>query len=221
MSSPSSASPDILAAAAAWAALDPNPLTSKLVSSLVASKDTAALAPSFASRIAFGTAGLRAPMSFGPANMNDLVIIQTCQGLVKYLNSLPPTATPLTAVVGYDHRTNPTLNLSSLAFAQITKAVFEAHSIPTLLLHNYVPTPLVPFAVTELGACCGIMVTASHNPAADDGYKVYWGDGSQIVPPHDSNIAASIASELTPTQSYPFEGLGPGDESRTNELLEK
>jgi phosphomannomutase len=214
-------SSSILSAASEWASLDPNPLTKAAVESLVSSSDEATLTKAFSSRIAFGTAGLRSAMSYGPANMNDLVIIQTCQGLSSYIKSLPGSGSDLTAVVGYDHRSNPELNLSSLKFAQITKAVFEANGIPTLLLHEYVPTPLVPFAVSSMKACCGIMVTASHNPAQDDGYKVYWSDGSQIVPPHDKNIAAAIDANLVPAQAYDLEGMGAGDKERTEGLLDE
>lgn len=217
---------EIISAAAAWAALDPNPLTSSAVLSLVSAAPTdpaalASLTSAFSSRIAFGTAGLRSAMSFGPAHMNDLVIIQTCQGLASYiLSSRSPGSPPPTAVVGYDHRELPALGLSSLLFAQRTKAVLEARGIPTLLLSGFVPTPLVPFAVSERGAAVGVMVTASHNPKGDDGYKVYWGDGSQIVPPHDGGIKNAILESLTPGGEYGVAGMGGGDGGETKRLLD-
>ena len=108
--------------------------------------------------------------------MNDLVIIQTAQGLASYINSCFSSSSSggssPTAIVGYDHRVNGVFNISSLEFAKLTKAVFESENIKTTLLSGLVPTPLVPWAVKEQGASCGIMVTASHNPKDDNGYKV-------------------------------------------------
>jgi phosphomannomutase len=141
-------------AAKEWASMDPNPLTRKYIEEATPE----AIEGMFSKRIAFGTAGLRSKMLPGPANMNDLVIIQTAQGLAEYILSLSPPSNP-TAVVGYDHRENPSLNLSSEGFAKLTKAVFDSYGISTTLLDGFVPTPLVPFAVKEQKASCGIMVT--------------------------------------------------------------
>ncbi|GMH46380.1 hypothetical protein TrRE_jg12138 [Triparma retinervis] len=148
-----------------WVSLDPNPLTRKYV------EDAApeSIEGMFSKRIAFGTAGLRSKMLPGPANMNDLVIIQTAQGLAEYILSMSPPSSP-TAVVGYDHRENPTLNLSSEGFAKLTKAVFDSYGISTTLLDGFVPTPLVPFAVKEQKASCGIMVTVTADSALTKSY---------------------------------------------------
>ena len=101
-------------------------------------------------------------------------------------------------VIGYDHRTMN--GLSSKGFARITAAVFLSKGYKVYVLENLVPTPFVAYATTYLNCAAGIMVTASHNPKADNGYKVYWGNGSQIIPPHDSGIAASIMKNLQPWQ---------------------
>ena len=101
-------------------------------------------------------------------------------------------------VIGYDHRKMN--GLSSEGFARITAAVFLSRGYKVYVLENLVPTPFVAFATTYLNCAADIMVTASHNPKADNGYKVYWGNGSQIIPPHDSGIAASIMANLAPWQ---------------------
>ncbi|GMI61333.1 hypothetical protein ScalyP_jg6175 [Parmales sp. scaly parma] len=140
--------------------------------------------------------------------MNDLVIVQTTQGLASYLHSLYPNpATPLHVIIGYDHRCNPTLNLSSLKFAKIASAVFAKSNISSTVFSTLVATPLVPFAVQETSSALGIMVTASHNPKEDDGFKVYWGNGCQIIPPHDSNITEHILKNLTPWKLFDEEAL--------------
>ncbi|GMI43744.1 hypothetical protein TrCOL_g11690 [Triparma columacea] len=202
-------------AAKEWASMDPNPLTRKYIEEATPE----AIEGMFSKRIAFGTAGLRSKMLPGPANMNDLVIIQTAQGLAEYILSLSPPSNP-TAVVGYDHRENPSLNLSSEGFAKLTKAVFDSYGISTTLLDGFVPTPLVPFAVKEQKASCGIMVTASHNPKEDDGYKVYWSNACQIVSPHDKNISTFIDANLTPKQSYDTSSV-TADSALTESYLDK
>eukprot|EP00519_Triparma_laevis_P001456 CAMPEP_0182502376 /NCGR_PEP_ID=MMETSP1321-20130603/13256_1 /TAXON_ID=91990 /ORGANISM="Bolidomonas sp., Strain RCC1657" /LENGTH=331 /DNA_ID=CAMNT_0024707251 /DNA_START=42 /DNA_END=1034 /DNA_ORIENTATION=+ len=217
-----------------WLSNDPSPECRSLIQSLLttaeSSGDYSALSAMFSSRITFGTAGLRSKMFPGPSNINDLIIIQTAQGLITYLKSyhgrlegklggqLGGQLGP--AIIGYDHRKNPELNISSKRFGQITKAVFTHHSIPTILLDGYVPTPLVPFAVKELGGCCGVMVTASHNPKDDNGYKLYWSDGCQITEPHDSGIQSSIMQpeNLKPQRSYDID-LVSTDVDSTSQLL--
>ena len=186
-----------------WASIDPNPKTKALTSALTEEQADAAFNKG---RIAFGTAGLRSKMSAGPLNMNDVTVYQTAQGIARYLNELKSSAqtatTDLKVVVGYDHRCNDELDLSSEKFAKITKAVFDYVDIPCILLSPIVATPLVPFATTRLGCSVGIMVTASHNPKEDDGYKLYWSNGCQIIPPHDANISAHILANLEPWKLY-------------------
>lgn len=176
---------------------DPNLQTRSEIKLLFDNKDDTNLSKLLNSRLAFGTAGLRGPMGGGYNRMNDLVILQTAQGLAKYLlDVVGESAKHAGIIIGYDHRKLG--NLSSLNFARMTAAVFLHEGFKVYVLEGLVPTPLVAFGVRDLGCCCGIMVTASHNPKQDNGFKVYWGNGSQIIPPHDSGIAARIDANLVP-----------------------
>lgn len=198
--------------AAKWAKDDPNPITAKYVQSLLEraeKQDESAVAelsllfPEDGRRISFGTAGLRAAMAPGPLSMNDLTVVQTAQGLAKYcLEHHDAASGKPCAVVGYDHRSNPNLGISSLSFAILTALVFAEAGIDCILFDGFVLTPLVPFALRKVGAITGIMVTASHNPKRDDGYKVYASDGCQIRDPMDQEISASIMKNLDPWKDY-------------------
>ncbi|KXS99384.1 hypothetical protein AC579_8804 [Pseudocercospora musae] len=139
-------------------------------------------------RIAFGTAGLRAPMKAGFAFMNSLTVLQASQGLADYVlaQSASTSKESPSIVVGYDARHN------SEKFARLAAAIFLEKGFTVLWFGQLVHTPMVPFAVIHYGAPAGVMVTASHNPKNDNGYKVYWSNGSQIIPPHDIGIAAAI-----------------------------
>jgi phosphomannomutase len=190
-------SADLLARATAWLADDPDPATrAELEVAIVAARggDVAAvddLADRFARMLQFGTAGLRGIVGAGPNRMNRAVVIRAAAGLTAYLQAgardgtPAPTSAP-TVVVGFDARHG------SAVFARDTAAVVTAAGGRALLLPRPLPTPLLAFAIRHLGADAGVMVTASHNPARDNGYKVYLGDGSQIVPPADVEIAACI-----------------------------
>ena len=144
----------------------------------------------FESRLAFGTAGIRGPMRGGPNGMNRLVISQTTAGIARYLlEKSPPGNTTHHVVIGFDGRHH------SETFARDTAEVLSGHGISASLLPRMLPTPVLAFAVRELGATAGVMITASHNPAEDNGYKVYFGgqdEGSQIIPPVDTDIEAHI-----------------------------
>jgi phosphomannomutase len=179
---------------------DPNPETRNVVEKLLESKNEAELSKLLNKRVQFGTAGLRAAMGAGYACMNDLVVLQTCQGLIRYLESMDSSCKSKGIVVGYDHRQSA--SLSSLGFAQMTAAVFLSQGFKVYFLENFVATPFVPFAIAHYHCAAGIMVTASHNPKADNGYKVYWGNGAQIIPPHDGGIANQIDLNLQPWQTY-------------------
>jgi phosphomannomutase len=146
------------------------------------------LAARFAGRLTFGTAGLRARLGAGPLRMNRLVVRQAARGLADYLVADDPEAAVRGVAVGYDARRK------SDVFALDTARVMAAAGVRVHLLPGPLPTPVLAWSVTELGAACGVMVTASHNPPADNGYKVYLGDGAQIVPPHDAGIAERIAA---------------------------
>jgi len=144
----------------------------------------AQLADRFAGMLEFGTAGLRGAMGAGPNRMNRSVVIRAAAGLTAYLQETSPN--PL-VVIGFDARHN------SDVFARDTAAVVVAAGGRAMLLPRPLPTPVLAFAIRRLGADAAVMVTASHNPAQDNGYKVYLGDGSQIVAPADAGIAAQIA----------------------------
>ena len=157
-------------------------------------------------RLEFGTAGLRAAMGPGIHRMNDLTIIQTTQGLVEVLQkNFGDEGRDRGIVIGYDHRENPEYNLSSRGFAYSAAAVFINRGYKVYLLEGraedstiiYACTPLVPFTVTHFGCIAGIMITASHNPKIDNGYKLYWENGVQIIPPIDTEVANTIELETS------------------------
>lgn len=178
---------DLLATAAQWVTADPDPDTSATVQALVdraggGSDDVAEreLASLFDGRIAFGTAGLRAALGPGPKLMNRLVVRQTTAGLMKWL---PEGAL---VVVGFDARHG------SAAFAAEVVDVVSAMGGTAEVLPQPLPTPVLAHAVLTRGAAAGVMITASHNPPEDNGYKLYLADGIQLVSPDDAAIAASI-----------------------------
>ena len=140
----------------------------------------------FTGRLQFGTAGLRAAVGVGPQRMNRLVVQQAAAGLVDYLLANVPDVAERGVIIGFDMRRK------SDAFALDTARVCAARGVKALLFDQIVPTPVLAWNITELGAAAGVMVTASHNPPADNGYKVYLGTGAQIVPPADSDISACI-----------------------------
>lgn len=195
-----------------WSRNDPNPVTAQYVKNLIdlvdeqndqALSELNALFPDTNQRISFGTAGLRAAMAPGPLNMNDLTVVQTAQGLARYcLANHDKSSGKPCIVVGYDHRNNPSLQISSLSFAILSSLVFAEAGIECLLLDGFVLTPLVPFVLQKVKAVAGIMVTASHNPKLDDGYKVYASDGCQIRAPMDKEISAEIMKNLDPWTDY-------------------
>lgn len=153
----------------------------------------------FAGRLQFGTAGLRAAVGAGPLRMNRLVVQQAAAGLAQYLLDTDPDARERGVVIGYDARRK------SDVFASDTARVMAAAGIRAMLFDRMVPTPVLAWSITELAAAAGVVVTASHNPAADNGYKVYLSDSAQIVPPHDTGISACI--ELVDPTAVPMSDL--------------
>lgn len=183
-----------------WVSWDPCAQTRGEISALVENNDEQKLQTLLGQRLKFGTAGLRGQMGAGYGRMNDLVVMQTAQGLCKYLEAHVPDAKSRGIVVGYDHRRLG--ELSSAGFARITAAVAMSQGFRVYSFQHVVATPMAAYAVKEHHAAAGVMVTASHNPKADNGYKVYWGNGAQIIPPHDEGIAESIEQNLAPWQLY-------------------
>lgn len=198
---------DVLKTANQYLKWDTNPETKALINDYVSAKNYAELKALLNTRLAFGTAGLRGPMGAGYNRMNDLVIMQTTQGIARYLmDQLGAEAKSKGVVIGYDHRRLS--SLSSREFARISAAVLLSQGFKVYALEDFVPTPFVAFAVTHLSCAAGFMVTASHNPKEDNGFKVYWGNGAQIIPPHDTGMAQAILSNLEPWESkYDTEGV--------------
>ncbi|KAJ3795961.1 hypothetical protein GGU11DRAFT_817363 [Lentinula aff. detonsa] len=176
----------------AWLRTDQNEVTRSEIQKLWEKSDTKELERRLRPRIEFGTAGLRGKMEAGWARMNDLIIIQASQGLCQYVLKVVKNAKSRGIVIGHDHRYN------SEKWAQLTAAAFLENEMKVYLFRGLVHTPLVPFGVKKLNAACGVMITASHNPKDDNGYKVYWENAVQIIAPHDKGISSSINANLTP-----------------------
>ena len=187
-----------MAAATPWHDQDPDAQTQAELGALLEShaagnlEAAATLSELFGGRLAFGTAGIRGPLQPGPRGMNRVVIGQTTAGLAQYLLEHRSTESgkTLRVVVGCDARTNSDI------FAADTAAIMAGYGLEAIALPEKLPTPVLAFAVRYLNADAGVMVTASHNPPQDNGYKVYLGgadEGSQIIPPVDSDIEKLIA----------------------------
>uniref|UniRef100_A0A673N8T3 Phosphoglucomutase 2-like 1 n=1 Tax=Sinocyclocheilus rhinocerous TaxID=307959 RepID=A0A673N8T3_9TELE len=175
-----------------------NPQTWKQMESLVREGHVVELRRRLCSRMTFGTAGLRAEMSAGFACINDLTVIQSTQGMYKYLAKYVPDLKTRGLVVGFDTRAQTSSGCTSERLARLTAAVMLCKDVPVYLFSTYVPTPFVPYAVMKYGAAAGVMITASHNRKEDNGYKVYWHNGAQISSPHDKEILRCIEESSEP-----------------------
>jgi phosphomannomutase len=182
------ASEAVLDAARAWIAGDPDPETRAELEALVQADADKELAERLAGPLAFGTAGLRAAVGAGSARMNRATVIRTTRGLADYISAHREGARTLPVVVGSDART------TSPAFAREVVSVFIGARIPVRFFEEPVPTPLVAYAARVLGATAAVVVTASHNPRDDNGYKVYLDDAIQIVGPDDVLLERAIAA---------------------------
>ena len=174
----------------AWIADDPDPVTAAQLTALIESSDEITLRKYFSGFLQFGTAGLRGPLGPGPSCMNQAVVGRTAAGIVQYMKARSLTS----VVIGRDARHG------SNVFEELSAQIFAGAGFKVFVLPRSLPTPVLAFAVNELGADVGIMVTASHNPGSDNGYKVYLGGtvdgvnyrGSQIISPADKEISAEI-----------------------------
>ena len=189
---------------------DPDQGTRAELAALLESGDETGLRDRFDHPLSFGTAGLRGPIGAGPGRMNRVVVRKTTAGLAQYLLHQQGQSAP-SVVVGHDARHR------SADFADDAARVAAASGVRVWRFEAALPTPITAFAVRQLRAAAGVMITASHNPAPDNGYKVYLGDGAQIIPPADDQIAARAASAVVPGEaalSGPFgDGLEDIDEA--------
>lgn len=198
-----------------WLKWDRNEATLAEVRALIEAGDEAALSKIMDTPMAFGTAGLRSKMGAGFACMNDLTVVQAAQGLAAHILATF-TAEEVQnkgVIVGHDARHG------SKRFARLSANVFLAAGIKTYLFSDICPTPFVAFGVRHFGCVSGVMVTASHNPKEDNGYKVYWNNGAQIVSPIDGHIATKIQEHQVPLESSWVEQPGaidPAAEVRTH-----
>ena len=183
---------DVLSSAKSWLAQDPDPVTRAELQELIDSENIPELNDRFGSRLEFGTAGLRGELGAGPNRMNRVLVSQAAAGIGKYLGL------GKSVVIGFDARINSDI------FAKDSAEILAGMGLTVFLLDEVCPTPLISFATRKLNVDAGIMVTASHNPPRDNGYKVYLGgsfNGSQIIAPVDKEIAKHI-EEVAASETF-------------------
>ena len=173
----------LIAKARSWQSQDPDTETKAELEALILAGDEQGLASRFGGRLGFGTAGLRGELGAGPNRMNRVLVAQAAVGIARYLKA---NFDDPSCVIGFDARKN------SDVFAKDSAEILVGLGVRAYLYDSLVATPMVAFGVRELGCSAGIMVTASHNPPADNGYKVFDFTGSQIIPPMDALIASEI-----------------------------
>jgi phosphomannomutase len=200
-------SDDLARAIANWTEQDPHPQTRRRLNDLLTAANSgdasamAELVDAFSGRLQFGTAGLRGPLGPGPNRMNRVVVGQAAAGLATYLLDQGLTAGKV--IIGFDARYN------SDVFARDTAEIIAGAGFRAMITSGPLPTPVVAFGIRHLGCVAGVVVTASHNPPQDNGYKVFLGDGLQIVPPADVDISSRITevaqhnlNDVPRSQSY-------------------
>jgi phosphomannomutase len=178
---------DVIARAEEWAEHDPDRESAAELRSMIERGDEEALSQVMGAPLEFGTAGIRGTVGPGPGRMNRAVVIRTTRGLADFLLNARPDE-PGFVVLGFDAR--PT----SRQYAEDTAGVLAAAGIGVRFFPDYAPTPLVAFAAKHLGSSAAVVITASHNPPADNGYKVYDSNAAQIIPPSDTSISAAISN---------------------------
>ncbi len=184
--------PEIIEKIKTWLSEDFDSQTREEIRSLILQGDRGALLDMFYTDLDFGTGGMRGKVGAGTNRMNKYTVGMATQGLAHYILQEITTPGDRKAVIAYDSRNG------SPEFARQCAQVLAANGIKTYVFESLRPTPELSFAVRLLGACSGIVITASHNPKEYNGYKVYWSDGAQIVPPHDENIIGEVKSISSP-----------------------
>jgi phosphoglucomutase len=194
--------------------------TKELVRNLLNKQESKELIDSFYKDLEFGTGGLRGIMGAGSNCMNQYTVGIATQGLANYLNKTYPGKT-IRVALAHDSRNN------SSFFTQITANVFSANGIEVFTFPELRPTPLLSFAIRYLKCQSGVVITASHNPKEYNGYKAYWADGAQVVPPHDKNIIAEV-NKITSFEQVKFQAnnaliktIGPEVEQAYYEEVKK
>lgn len=190
--------PEVLERANVWLNGNYDTETKKAIQQMMAD-DPQELIESFYRDLEFGTGGLRGIMGVGTNRMNKYTVGMATQGLANYTKKMFTDLDQICAVIAYDCRNNNTY------FTQITADVLTANGIKVYIFDELKPTPELSFAIRELNAQIGIMITASHNPKEYNGYKVYWDDGGQLINPHDVNVVAE-AQKITDIDDVNFEG---------------
>jgi len=160
--------------------------TKNAVKALLEQEDSANLIDSFYKDLEFGTGGLRGKMGPGTNRMNIYTVGAATQGLANYLNKAFADRDQISVCIGYDCRNNSKL------FSDTVANIFSANGIKAYIFEDLRPTPEMSFAIRHLGCQSGVIITASHNPKEYNGYKAYWEDGSQLIPPHDKNVITEV-----------------------------
>ncbi|MCQ2351711.1 MAG: phospho-sugar mutase [Paludibacteraceae bacterium] len=190
---------EVKAKANIWLNGDYDAQTKQKVQEMLSASDTTELVESFYKDLEFGTGGLRGIMGVGTNRMNIYTVGAATQGLANYLHKNFGKNADIKVVVGHDCRNNSRL------FAETTANIFSANGIKVFLFENLRPTPEISFAIRHLGCQSGVVVTASHNPKEYNGYKAYWEDGAQVIPPHDTGIIAEV-NKIKSIKEIKFQG---------------
>lgn len=177
-------SPETTQKIATWLNGNYDEATKNTIQSLQTSNPSE-LEESFYKNLEFGTGGLRGIMGVGTNRINKYTIGMATQGFANYLTKTYPGET-VSVAIGHDSRNN------SRFFAETTAQVFAANGIKAHIFETLRPTPELSFAIRHLGCKAGVVCTASHNPKEYNGYKAYWNDGGQLVPPHDKNVIKEV-----------------------------
>jgi len=190
---------DVMKRAQAWLSGNYNEETKTEISRMMEAEDKTELIESFYRDLEFGTGGLRGIMGAGTNRMNIYTVGAATQGLSNYLHKQFPSLAQISVVIGHDCRNNSRL------FAEVSANIFSANGIKVYLFDALRPTPEISFAIRHFGCQSGIILTASHNPKEYNGYKAYWDDGGQLVPPHDEDVITEVLN-IANVDAIKFDG---------------